>query len=165
MWKSGDSVKISGNPVYEYIHKKNDLRVLLCPIPGLKSCNYMRVVHSGSKDEVAVTKSGAAHFLEHMSFRIDDGKIWKLAKNGDQINASTNLDSTKFFVIHLPEQTEEVLQIDGHRFSNHTVPKEKVAVEMEAVKNELLQKHTRAHGKSDGNTVKNGPSFFLKGRV
>ena len=144
MWKSGNSVNVSGNPVYEYIHTKNGLRVLLCPISGTESCSYMRVVHAGSKDEVGVCKSGAAHFLEHMSFRIDGGKIWELAAKGDEINASTNLDSTKFFVTHLPEQTKNVLKIDAHRFSNHSVPEEKVAVEMQAVKNELLQKHTRA---------------------
>ena len=140
MWDSGNVINISGNPVLEYIYKKNDLRVLLCPIQGLNSCNYMRVIHSGSKDEVGVTKSGAAHFLEHMSFRINDGKIWELAAQGDQINASTNLDSTKFFVTHLPEQTEDVLKIDAHRFLNHTVPIDKISVEMQAVKNELLQK-------------------------
>ena len=142
MWEPGNSVKISGNSVYEYTHTKNGLRVLLCPIHNTTSCSYMRVVHAGSKDEVGVSKSGAAHFLEHMSFRIDNGKIWELAAKGDQINANTNLDSTKFFVIHLPEQTESVLQIDAHRFCNHSVPEEKVAVEMQAVKNELLQKHT-----------------------
>ena len=144
MWKPGESINVSGNPVFEYTHKKNGLRVCLCPISGTNSCSYMRVVHAGSKDEVGISKSGAAHFLEHMSFRIDDGKIWELAAKGDQINANTNLDSTKFFVIHLPEQTEDVLKIDAHRFSNHSVPEEKVAVEMQAVKNELLQKHTRA---------------------
>ena len=144
MWEEGNSVNVSDNPVYEYTHTKNGLRVLLCPISGTESCSYMRVVHAGSKDEVGVSKSGAAHFLEHMSFRIDDGKIWELAAKGDEINASTNLDSTKFFVTHLPEQTKNVLKIDAHRFSNHTVPEEKVAVEMQAVKNELLQKHTRA---------------------
>jgi len=144
MWESGRSVKISGNPVYEYIHQKNDLRVLLCPIPNTNSTAYMRVIHSGSAAEVGVSKSGSAHFLEHMSFRINDGKIWELSSQGDKINASTNLDSTKFFVTHLPEQTEDVLKIDAHRFSNHKVPEDKVCVEMQAVKNELLQKHTRA---------------------
>ena len=143
MWKSGESISVSGNSVFEYTHKKNDLRVLLCPILGTNSCSYMRVVHAGSKDEVGISKSGAAHFLEHMSFRIDDGKIWELAAKGDQINANTNLDSTKFFVIHLPGQTEDVLKIDAHRFSNHSVPEDKISVEMQAVKNELLQKHTR----------------------
>ena len=144
MWKPGESINVSGNPVFEYTHKKNGLRVCLCPISGTNSCSYMRVVHAGSKDEIGISKSGAAHFLEHMSFRIDDGKIWELAAKGDQINANTNLDSTKFFVIHLPEQTEDVLKIDAHRFSNHTVPEDKISVEMQAVKNELLQKHTSA---------------------
>jgi len=144
MWKPGESINVSGNPVFEYTHKKNGLRVCLCPISGTNSCSYMRVVHAGSKDEIGISKSGAAHFLEHMSFRIDDGKIWELAAKGDQINANTNLDSTKFFVIHLPEQTEDVLKIDAHRFSNHSVPEDKISVEMQAVKNELLQKHTSA---------------------
>ena len=61
MFKPGKQISINGNAVYEYIHTKNQLQVLLCPVPGSNSCAYMRVVRAGSKDEVGVTKSGAAY--------------------------------------------------------------------------------------------------------
>lgn len=137
MWTPGSSIKISNSSVYEYTHKANQLRVLLCPIAGSSVCAYMRAINAGSKDEDATVPSGAAHFIEHMSFRIQNGKIWSLASKGDVINAETNLDSTRFYVVHLPQQTEETIQIDAARFGEHAVPADKVAVERHAVMNEL----------------------------
>ena len=137
MWTPGHSIQLSNSTVYEYTHKKNQLSVLLCPVPGAKICAYMRAVNAGSKDEDACVPSGAAHFIEHMSFRIQDGKIWSLASKGDVINAETNLDSTRFFVVHLPHQTEETIQIDASRFAEKAVPADKVSVERHAVINEL----------------------------
>lgn len=137
MWTPGHSISISSSTVYEYIHLQNKLRVLLCPVPGAKVCAYMRAVNAGSKDEDACVPSGAAHFIEHMSFRIQNGKIWSLASKGDVINAETNLDSTRFYVVHLPHQTEETIQIDANRFGEKAVPADKVSVERHAVINEL----------------------------
>jgi len=137
MWTPGSSIKISDSTVYEYTHKNNKLRVLLCPVSGSSVCAYMRVVNAGSKDEAACVPSGAAHFIEHMSFRINDGKIWSLASKGDVINAETNMDSTRFYVVHLPEQTNETIQIDAARFAEKSVPSSKVSIEQKAVLNEL----------------------------
>ena len=81
----------------------------------------MRAVHAGSKEEADFVPMGMAHFLEHMSFRIQDSKIWSLAAKGDVINAMTNMDSTRFYVVHLPEQTAETIQIDN-RFKEVNVP-------------------------------------------
>ena len=113
------------------------MTVLLCPIENSKVCAYMRVINAGSKDEDACVPTGAAHFIEHMSFRIQNGKIWSLASKGDVINAETNMDSTRFYVVHLPHQTKETIQIDAERFSTNAVPKDKVSVERNAVMNEL----------------------------
>ena len=137
MWTPGSSINISNSTVYEYTHTTNQLRVLLCPIAGASVCAYMRAINAGSKDEDGTVPSGAAHFIEHMSFRIQNGKIWSLASKGDVINAETNLDSTRFYVVHLPQQTEETIEIDAARFGEHAVPSEKVAVERHAVMNEL----------------------------
>lgn len=137
MWTPGHSIQLSNSTVYEYTHQQNQLRVLLCPVAGAKVCAYMRAVNAGSKDEDACVPSGAAHFIEHMSFRIQNGKIWSLASKGDVINAETNLDSTRFYVVHLPHQTEETIQIDANRFGEKSVPADKVDVERHAVINEL----------------------------
>lgn len=137
MFTPGDCFKMSNSTVYEYTHKKNKLRVLLCPVEGAAVCGYMRAVNAGSKDESACVPMGAAHFIEHMSFRIQNGKIWSLASKGDVINAMTNMDSTRFYVVHLPHQTEETIAIDADRFSEAAVPADKVPVERHAVINEL----------------------------
>jgi zinc protease len=137
MFTPGDSFKMSNSVVYEYIHTKNHLRVLLCPVPGATVCGYMRAVNAGSKDEDACVPMGAAHFIEHMSFRIQKGKIWSLASKGDVINAETNMDSTRFYVVHLPHQTEQTIEIDAQRFGHAAVPADKVSIERHAVMNEL----------------------------
>ena len=137
MWNRLQSATLQKNTVYSYQHQKNGLTVILCPVQGSGVTAYMRAVNAGSKDEAATTPMGAAHFIEHMSFRIQNGKIWSLASKGDVINAETNMDSTRFYVVHIPEQTEETIQIDADRFKTSSVPAEKVPVEMKAVLNEL----------------------------
>lgn len=137
MWTPGHTITLSSFPVYSYTHSRNKLRVLLCPIENSEVCGYMRAVHAGSKDEDACVPTGAAHFIEHMSFRIQDGKIWTLASKGDVINAETNMDSTRFYIVHLPHQTAETIQIDANRFKQSTVPAAKVPIERNAVLNEL----------------------------
>ena len=135
MWQPGPSIQLQQNPVYSYTHRDNGLTVLLCPVPDSRVCAYMRAVSAGSKDENG--KTGSAHFIEHMSFRIQNGKIWSLASKGDVINAETNMDSTRFYVVHLPHQTEDTIRIDSERYKQAAVPADKVPVELHAVINEL----------------------------
>ena len=136
-WTPNISIKIGKHPVYSYTHNKNNLSLLLCPVHDSDICAYMRVIHAGSKDEDACVPTGAAHFIEHMSFRIQKGKIWSLASKGDVINAETNMDSTRFYVVHLPEQTSDTIRIDSERYKQAAVPADKVPVERHAVLNEL----------------------------
>ena len=137
MWRPGPSATLQKNTVYSYQHQNNNLTVLLCPVPGSSVTAYMRAVKAGSKDEAATTPMGAAHFIEHMSFRIQKGKIWTLASKGDVINAETNMDSTRFYVVHMPHQTAQTIEIDANRFKQAAVPADKVPVERHAVQNEL----------------------------
>lgn len=136
-WTSGQCLDFVNTKVYEYVHSKNGLRVLLCPVTSSNICGYMRVVNAGSKEEADFSPKGMAHFLEHMSFRINGGKIWSLADQGDVINAMTNMDSTRYYVVHLPEQTAQTIEIDAGRFKIHDVPADKIPVESHAVINEL----------------------------
>ena len=136
-WQPGLSFDFVNSKVYEYMHADNGLRVLLCPVPDSKVCAYMRAVNAGSKEEADFVPMGMAHFLEHMSFRIQGGKIWSLASKGDVINAETNMDSTRFYVVHLPEQTTQTIAIDAARFKQTAVPADKIPVEVQAVLNEL----------------------------
>ena len=136
-WIPGESLDFANTKVYEYVHSENGLRVLLCPVPSSEVCAYMRVVQAGSKEEADFVPKGMAHFLEHMSFRINGGKIWDLAAKGDVINAMTNMDSTRYYVVHLPGQTDETIRIDASRFGKKEVPADKIPVECHAVLNEL----------------------------
>lgn len=137
MWQPGPSISIASSKVYSYTHKSNGLQLLLCPVEGSDVCAYMRAVCAGSKNESGTVPMGSAHFIEHMSFRIQNGKIWNLASKGDVINAETNMDSTRFFVVHLPHQTGETIRIDSERYKQAAVPADKVPVELRAVINEL----------------------------
>lgn len=137
MWQPGPSITLASSQVYSYTHKNNGLRLLLCPVEGSDVCAYMRAVSAGSKNESGAVPMGSAHFIEHMSFRIQKGKIWSLASKGDVINAETNMDSTRFYVVHLPHQTEETIRIDSERYKQAAVPADKVPVELNAVINEL----------------------------
>lgn len=137
MWQPGPSITLASSQVYSYTHTSNGLRLLLCPIEGADVCGYMRAVCAGSKDESGTVPMGSAHFIEHMSFRIQKGKIWSLASKGDVINAETNMDSTRFYVVHLPHQTEDTIRIDSERYKQAAVPADKVPVELHAVLNEL----------------------------
>ena len=47
------------------------------------------------------------------------------------------MDSTRFYVVHLPEQTAETIQVDAARFKEVNVPADKIPVECHAVINEL----------------------------
>ena len=80
MWHSSETATLGSSVVYSYIHKKNKLRVLLCPVNGAAVTAYMRAVHAGSKEESATVPMGAAHFIEHMSFRIQNGKNMVVGK-------------------------------------------------------------------------------------
>ena len=75
-WRSGDSITICNSTIQEFIHKNNDMRVLIVEMPTAPIAGYMRVVNAGSRDEEKVCGKGIAHFIEHMAFRIDDGKFW-----------------------------------------------------------------------------------------
>jgi len=137
MWLPGCCIKMSSYDVYSYTHSQNQLQVLLCPVLDSRVCAYMRAVKAGSKNENGCVPMGAAHFIEHMSFRVQDGKIWSLASKGDVINAETNMDSTRFYVVHLPHQTSETIRIDADRYKSAAVPADKVPIERNAVLNEL----------------------------
>ena len=48
----------------------------------------------------------------------------------------TNMN-LRYYVVHLPEQTQDVIKIDASRFSQKKVPADKVPVESHAVLNEM----------------------------
>jgi predicted Zn-dependent peptidase len=82
---------------------KNDLRVLIVPMPNLESATLTVWTAVGSRYE-SKKNNGVSHFLEHMVFK--GGNIYNSPKKvaesidaiGGQINASTGKETTNFYV-------------------------------------------------------------------
>ena len=87
----------NGLKISHFTHNKNGLRVLISEIHDAPICGYMRVVNAGSAMENGLVGKGIAHFIEHMSFRIDGGKYWQFERQGHEDNAMTTEDATSFY--------------------------------------------------------------------
>jgi len=143
-WISGDSITLNNFTIQEFIHKKNNMRVLVVEMPTAPIAGYMRVVNAGSRDEEKVCGKGIAHFIEHMAFRIDDGKFWKFEKLGHEDNAMTEDDATTYYDFGLASHVLDVIDVDGSRFQCTSVPADGIPIEREAVLNEEQRNHQAA---------------------
>ena len=87
--------------MYERIVLPNGVRILLEPVPGVRSATLGFWIGAGSRQEKA-GESGAAHFIEHMSFKGTANRTaQKLAQEmdaiGGQMNAYTTKECTSFY--------------------------------------------------------------------
>ena len=136
-WYLGNSITLSnGQNIQEFIHKKNNMIVVIAPNHNAPIAGYMRVVKAGSRDEATVCGKGVAHFIEHMAFRIDGGKFWKFERLGHEDNAMTQEDATSFYDFGHHEHLADVIKVDGSRFKCNEVPADGIPIEMKAVLNE-----------------------------
>ena len=93
------------NGLQVIVVKKNTLPIVACYI-GYKC---------GSLND-AISKSGAAHYLEHMAFEIDHGRFDKfLESKGAERNAMTSFNFVIFYEILAKEHLEEVLKNEAVR--------------------------------------------------
>lgn len=82
---------------------KNGLRVILVPMPGVRSLTIMKGYNVGSRHETDEL-AGGAHFAEHMMFK--GAKKYTTAQSlsealdgiGAEYNASTAKDITKYYI-------------------------------------------------------------------
>lgn len=90
---------------------------------------YMR----GSKDE-AISKSGVAHFLEHIAFCSDNGffNIF-LEKIGADRNAFTSLNAIQFYEIVQVEHIEEIFKHEAARIESLTPNNKRFITEKGAI--------------------------------
>lgn len=136
-WTKGESITLPNNiKAQQFQYPKNGMKVIICEMHTAPITGYMRVVNAGSAMENGVCGKGIAHFIEHMSFRIDDGKYWKFEKEGHEDNAMTTEDATSFYDFGHYEHIKDVISVDGHRFRTNEVPADGIPVEMHAVLNE-----------------------------
>ena len=88
VWKSYNSFM---NAKHELKILKNGLRVLLVPMPQVKSVTSLLLVKTGSRNEEE-QKAGISHFLEHMAFKGTKKypTALKLASTVDGVGAEFN---------------------------------------------------------------------------
>jgi zinc protease len=108
---------------YEQETLPNGLKAIVVPMssPGLAA--YFTVVRTGSRDEVEASKTGFAHFFEHMMFRGTKkypGPMYDsiCTGMGANANASTTDDFTMFFISFAKDNLEKVIELESDRFQN-----------------------------------------------
>jgi zinc protease len=142
---TSESIELPNGLKAEHFTYPNGLRVLIVEMHTAPICGYMRVVNAGSSNEDGICGKGIAHFIEHMSFRIDGGKYWEFEKRGHEDNAMTTEDATSFYDFGDAKAISDLIEIDGHRFLTSAVPSEGIGIEMMAVLNEK-ERDTEAVG-------------------
>lgn len=140
-----ESIELPNGLRAEHFKYENGLAVLIVEMHTAPICGYMRVVNAGSSNEDGICGKGIAHFIEHMSFRIDGGKYWEFEKRGHEDNAMTTEDATSFYDFGDAQHIADLIEIDGHRFLTSEVPSEGIGIEMMAVLNEK-ERDTEAVG-------------------
>lgn len=126
-----------------YIHKKNDLKLLIAEKRELPVIGTMVTYHVGSRHELP-GHTGATHILEHLMFKgskkYDPKKgngIWSLLeKKGSQGNATTWCDRTNYYWISPVSLKEDALHIEADRMRNALLRAEDLVSEMTVVRNE-----------------------------
>ena len=132
-----ESIDLPNKLKAQHFTYDNGMRVLIVEIHNRGPlCGYMRVVNAGSAMEDGICGKGVAHFIEHMSFRIDGGKYWQFERKGHEDNAMTTEDATSFYDFGDSKHLEKLIQVDGERFLTNEVPAEGIPIEKMAVLNE-----------------------------
>jgi len=132
-----ESIDLPNNLKAQHFTYDNGMRVLIVEIHNRGPlCGYMRIVNAGSAMEDGICGKGVAHFIEHMSFRIDGGKYWQFEKEGHEDNAMTTEDATSFYDFGDSKHLENLIKVDGERFLTNEVPAAGIPIEKMAVLNE-----------------------------
>jgi zinc protease len=101
----------------------NGLRVIVLPTGFPNIVSLQIPVQTGSRNEVEPSKSGFAHFFEHIMFRgtkafPPEAYQAVLTKAGARQNAFTSDDFTNYHTTFAREDLETILKIEADRFQN-----------------------------------------------
>lgn len=131
---------------YEKITLDNGLRVILAPMPGLKSATAIVLCGAGSRYETKKT-IGLSHFLEHMFFKGTKKRptamdvATEIDAMGGINNAFTSKEYTGYFIKAGAAHIEHILEIISDMLHNSLFKNE----EFERERNVILQEiHMRA---------------------
>lgn len=121
----------------------NGLRLLVDPMPGLKTFALTALIHGGARFE-SEAQSGWAHLLEHMVFKGAGGRnARELAEaielRGGSINASTGYEHTRFEVRGMTSLLPLALQIVSDLMFRSTLDRDEMEREKKVVAQEILE--------------------------
>ena len=121
----------------------NGLRLLIDPMPGLKTFALSALVHGGARFE-SEAQSGWAHLLEHMVFKGAAGRNARdlaeaIEHKGGAINASTGYEHTRFEVRGLNSLMPLALEIVTDLMFRSTLDAEELEREKKVVEQEILE--------------------------
>lgn len=123
---------------------ENGLRLTVAPKPGYRKALAFLAVNYGGADRIyekdgekRLSPAGAAHFLEHKTFELEDGRdaMSLLAQRGANANAFTSPDMTAFH-FDCTEGLEDSLRlllrfVSAPRFTPESVEREKPIIVQE----------------------------------
>lgn len=136
-------IKSSGG-IDEYRCTLNDLSILLMEDHSAPVVTFMVTYHVGSRNE-AIGHTGSTHLLEHMMFKGSKNynkekgnPIWTVLQDiGAQINATTWMDRTNYFVLLPSEHLGNAIAIEADRMRNLLLRDKDRQPEMTVVINEF----------------------------
>ena len=121
----------------------NGLQVVVVPIANAPVVHMQFTYRVGSNDEDP-SKSGLAHYLEHLMFRAGQkanaGHLEQIAQAGGSSNAYTSYEVTSYFNSIPPEKLEETLKRETDRIATLTNDAAAAAIELDVVKREKTQR-------------------------
>lgn len=147
---------------YEKYVLSNGLTVIVHEDHSDPLCHVDVTYHVGSARE-EISKSGFAHFFEHMMFQgsdnVADEQHFKIiTEAGGTLNGSTNRDRTNYFETVPSNQLEKMLWLEADRmgFLLDAVTQKKFEIQRATVKNERGQNYdNRPYGLLQENLAKN----------
>lgn len=128
-------------PDQTLIRFDNGLRLLVDPMPGVKTFALNALIHGGTRFETEV-QSGWAHLLEHMVFKGAGGRDARslaeaIEHKGGTINASTGYEHTRFEVRGLKALLPLALEIVTDLMFRATLDAEELKREKKVVEQEI----------------------------
>jgi len=119
----------------------NSLRIVLEPIPHVRSVSFGIWVKNGSRNEDPAT-NGISHFIEHMLFKGTENRSAKQIADdmdavGGQINAYTAKEYTCYYTLTLDTHFDTALDVLCDMFFNSKFAREDIVKERNVILEEI----------------------------
>ncbi|MGN6422976.1 MAG: M16 family metallopeptidase [Asticcacaulis sp.] len=131
---------LEGQSLFQF---DNGLRLLVDPVPGLRTFALNALVYGGARFETEA-QSGWAHLLEHMVFKGAGGRDARalaeaIEHEGGSINASTGYEHTRFEVRGLTQLMPLALEVVTDLMFRPTLDKDELQREKKVIEQEILE--------------------------